>query len=406
MQYILSTADVSLSFLVRLFRLTQTIMGYRQTRDGRRQLLEVAKGFTLGRIFWPQSSRTFHQFGVAGLSIGMGVGEERGIRQEHRDGSVTWILPFSSEVKDEEFEDSIRAWASAYDVLVLRHSEDDAIARAVRILKSFNKVTRVINAGAGRGEHPTQAFIDLFAILTYLGYDIERDWRKLNEMPIMFVGDNTARTAHSLARLLGPLGVPMWFVSPPELALPEAYQVEFKKKNFRFECTDKLQENMLAYVLRINASDYSADKALKERLEVLVPQYAITQETLREKHIRGVFHPLPRRKEIPIWLPDKPETHPISIDRMPEAQYFNQMDYGVPLRMALLWLMTTSETELSDIQRDNWASSFIAQCANCGKIKSTIFGWVAAQPPCRFLAKISCPECFPKILGKRSSWPQ
>lgn len=49
--------------------------------------------------------------------------------------------------------------ASYSDAIVLRHSDENACARAARICKK-----PIINAGDGTGEHPTQALLDLYTI--------------------------------------------------------------------------------------------------------------------------------------------------------------------------------------------------------------------------------------------------
>lgn len=54
--------------------------------------------------------------------------------------------------------------ASYADVLVIRHGEKGAIAKAVE-----NILRPVISAGEGTGEHPTQALLDVFTIREEIG---------------------------------------------------------------------------------------------------------------------------------------------------------------------------------------------------------------------------------------------
>jgi len=63
---------------------------------------------------------------------------------------------FSSAIKGETLEDSIRIESGYGDVIVLRHKEKGAAARAAAVSD-----VPVINAGDGDGEHPTQALLDL-----------------------------------------------------------------------------------------------------------------------------------------------------------------------------------------------------------------------------------------------------
>ena len=50
------------------------------------------------------------------------------------------------------------------DVVVLRHPEPGAVARAAAVCRR-----PVINAGDGVGEHPTQALLDVFTIRSEIG---------------------------------------------------------------------------------------------------------------------------------------------------------------------------------------------------------------------------------------------
>ena len=67
---------------------------------------------------------------------------------------------FSSEIRGEHLEDTIRIISNCSDVIVLRHTEEGAAKRAARVSS-----VPVINAGEGAGgQHPTQALLDLYTI--------------------------------------------------------------------------------------------------------------------------------------------------------------------------------------------------------------------------------------------------
>ena len=53
----------------------------------------------------------------------------------------------------------VQVMGSYSDVVVLRHPEPGAVARAAAVCRR-----PVINAGDGVGEHPTQALLDVFTI--------------------------------------------------------------------------------------------------------------------------------------------------------------------------------------------------------------------------------------------------
>ena len=71
---------------------------------------------------------------------------------------------FSSVSKGETLEDTIRIINGYADVIVLRHYEIGSSKRAADVSK-----VPIINAGDGTGQHPTQAFLDLYTIQKELG---------------------------------------------------------------------------------------------------------------------------------------------------------------------------------------------------------------------------------------------
>jgi aspartate carbamoyltransferase catalytic subunit len=68
---------------------------------------------------------------------------------------------FSSAIKGESIEDTIRVVSSYCDCIIIRHYEEGA-AKIASVVS--NKP--IINAGDGKGQHPTQALLDLYTIYT------------------------------------------------------------------------------------------------------------------------------------------------------------------------------------------------------------------------------------------------
>ena len=65
------------------------------------------------------------------------------------------------------------------DVIVLRHDEEGAAARAAAVAS-----VPVVNAGDGPGEHPTQALLDLYTIERELGHVEGVQHRVLRRPPL------------------------------------------------------------------------------------------------------------------------------------------------------------------------------------------------------------------------------
>lgn len=130
---------------------------------------------------------------------------------------------FSSAAKGETIEDT-RVVSSSVDVIVLRHTQCGAAARAAAVAS-----VPVINAGDGDGEHPTQALLDL--------YTIQRERGSVEGACVAFVGDlKYGCTVHSLVQLLVSIpGVSIELISPPESALLDEYRTLLDVHNVPYE---------------------------------------------------------------------------------------------------------------------------------------------------------------------------
>lgn len=134
----------------------------------------------LATFFYEESTRTRLSFEAAMLKLG---------------GSVisTASAKFSSVAKGEGLEPTIRVLSGIADGIVLRHFEEGAAERAAAISR-----VPIINAGDGKGQHPTQALLDI--------YTIQRELGRLDNFKIAFVGDlASGRTVRSLCYLLASL---------------------------------------------------------------------------------------------------------------------------------------------------------------------------------------------------------
>ena len=133
----------------------------------------------LGLLFYNSSTRTVSSLESAMYRLG---------------GEVIKIdnaVQSSSVAKGESLEDTVQYFGNYVNVIALRHSEQGAAERAA----SASKVP-IINAGDGKGEHPTQALVDL--------YTIKREIGRTDCLRVALVGDlKTGRAARSFAYLLG-----------------------------------------------------------------------------------------------------------------------------------------------------------------------------------------------------------
>src|SRR6185295_4859849 len=122
------------------------------------------KGKILAALFYEPSTRTRLSFESAMMRLGGNV-----LSMEN--ASET-----SSATKGETLEDTIRIVDNYADVIVLRHPEAGASERAAAVSE-----VPIINAGDGTGQHPTQAFLDL--------YTIQREIGRTDNLHVAFVGN-------------------------------------------------------------------------------------------------------------------------------------------------------------------------------------------------------------------------
>src|SRR6185437_16649678 len=94
------------------------------------------------------------------------------------------------------------------DVIVVRHPE----AGTANVVAD-NTRARVVNAGDGKHQHPTQALLDLYAMREAFG--------RLDGLHVAIVGDVAhSRVARSLVQALRLVGAHATLVGPPALLPP------------------------------------------------------------------------------------------------------------------------------------------------------------------------------------------
>ena len=95
--------------------------------------------------------------------------------------------------------------AMAPDMIVIRHASSGACHLLARICKS-----RIINAGDGMHEHPTQALLDAFTIREHK--------KRIEGLKVAVIGDLLhSRVLRSNALLLTKLGADVWLSGPPTM---------------------------------------------------------------------------------------------------------------------------------------------------------------------------------------------
>jgi aspartate carbamoyltransferase catalytic subunit len=260
-------------------------------------------GYTLATIFYEPSSRTRLSFETAMHKLGGNVISTENARE------------FSSAIKGETVEDTVRIVAGYADAIVIRHYEQGSAHRAAAV-----SPVPILNAGDGPGEHPTQALLDLYTI----GHELGR----IDGLRVALVGDlRFGRTARSLARLLRlTRGTELVFVSPPPVPMGDDIRAELDAAGIPY----RDEPDLLAVLPHVDVVYQT--RVQKERFttpadyEAAKGHYVIDTAAMRHLARDAILmHPLPRVDEIAT-----------EVDTDPRAAYFRQAHNGVYVRMGLL----------------------------------------------------------------------
>ena len=297
LRHVLESQQFSRQLLDELFERADDMRADPHRAAGRLQ------GRVMAALFYEPSTRTRLSFESAMLRLGgrtMGTDNAR---------------EFSSAAKGETLEDTIRIVAGYADVIVLRHHDEGAARRAAAVSD-----VPVINAGDGKGQHPTQSLLDLYTIKDELG--------RIDGVRVAMAGDLfNGRTARSLAYLLSKYrDVELWFVAPPQVAMRDDIKQHLDEHGVRWHETEDLDAVLpqvdVVYQTRIQKERFDDEASYRAVKGIYVIDTA-SMARLRPEAI--VMHPLPRLDEIDP-----------AVDSDRRAAYFRQARNGVQVRMALL----------------------------------------------------------------------
>ena len=257
----------------------------------------------MATLFYEPSTRTRLSFEAAMLNLG---GHVLGFPSEN----------VSSASKGESVADTIRVVSCYADIVAMRHPKEGAPLRASR----YSRIP-VINAGDGGHQHPTQTLTDLMTIRRRKG--------RLDDLTIGLCGDlKFGRTVHSLIKTMARCqNIRFVLISPEELRVPdyiindvlEANGIEYKETRSLEEVMPELD---ILYMTRVQKERFFNE----EDYIRLKNSYVLTKEKMElAKPDMAVLHPLPRVNEIAL-----------DVDDDPRAAYFEQVQNGVYVRMALI----------------------------------------------------------------------
>jgi len=270
---------------------------------GQRPIKKVPtlRGKTIVNLFYEPSTRTRTSFEIA----------EKRLSAD----TLNIAVAASSVLKGETLVDTaMNIEAMAPDMIVLRHAASGAGHLLSRICRS-----RIINAGDGMHEHPTQALLDAFTIREHK--------RSLGGLKIAIVGDLLhSRVLRSNVRLQTALGAEVWACGPATLVPPGLDRLGVRVSTSVDEAVEGADVVMM---LRIQQERMSG--AFFPSLREYFNTFGLTSARVaRAKPDVIIMHPGPMNSGVEIAS---------DVDDGPYSVILEQVANGVAVRMAVLYLL-------------------------------------------------------------------
>jgi aspartate carbamoyltransferase catalytic subunit len=261
---------------------------------------------TIVNLFFENSTRTRMSFELA----------EKRLSAD----TLNFTASASSVSKGETLLDTVNNILSMkVDMVVMRHSASGAPHFLAKHIPAA-----IINAGDGINEHPTQALLDAFSI-------IEKK-EELEGLKVAIIGDIMhSRVALSNIYLLKKMGAEVTVAGPPTL-IPK-YVAEAMCVKVEYNVMNALEWCDVANVLRIQLE--RQNQPLFSSLREYNLAYGIKRSMLEklDKEIM-IMHPGPINRGVE--LDSDVADGPFSV-------ILNQVENGVAVRMAVLYLLATRE---------------------------------------------------------------
>jgi aspartate carbamoyltransferase catalytic subunit len=265
----------------------------------------LMNGKVMATLFFEPSTRTRLSFTSSMEKLGGSV-------LGFEDSEVTSVS------KGETLWDTIKMVEQYVDLIVQRHP----VEGSARLSAECANIP-VINAGDGANQHPTQTMLDLYTIFKEKG--------RLDGLSIGFVGDlKYGRTVHSLSIALSHFKAKQYFIAPEALQMPKNYLDHLDKNKINYFVGEDLVKVAgdfdIIYMTRIQKERFPDPVEYNKLKGVYRIDKSFLQHTKSDVRI---MHPLPRVDEINSDLDDTPN-----------AAYFRQAGNGIPVRQAIIALVT------------------------------------------------------------------
>jgi aspartate carbamoyltransferase catalytic subunit len=256
---------------------------------------QILKYKIFANVFYEPSTRTRCSFEIAAKRLGAEV--------------INFVPETSSVKKGETVYDTLKTLENlGVDAIVFRHSDDhvfDHIQGKINL--------PLLNAGAGKNEHPSQGLLDLLTL--------HQEFGRLKGLKIAVCGDiKHSRVAGSLMVAAEKFGMEIYLCGP-EAMIPASSKPFIQQKNF----DEILPEVDAVMMLRIQLERHVS---LELDEKTYHKQFGLTSARVQKmKKDAIILHPGPFNRGIEIA--DEVVEHE-------KSRIFKQMGNGVFARMAIL----------------------------------------------------------------------
>ncbi len=300
----MSMSDLTREEIEFIFQTTET---FREVGGRPIKKVPALRGKTVINLFFENSTRTRTSFEIAGKRLSADV--------------INIAKSSSSASKGETLLDTAKNLeAMSPDIIVVRHGSAGAAQALTGILKA-----RIINAGDGAHEHPTQALLDLLTIRDHK--------KKIEGLHVGIVGDIAhSRVARSNILGLKTFGARVTVVGPKTMVPREIV-------TYGVGVSHRLEEVIADFdvVMMLRIQTERLDALPYPSLREYSRFFGLNRNILKKaKPDVVILHPGPVNRGVEI----APE-----VADGPYSLILDQVKNGVAVRMALLYLLAGEREE-------------------------------------------------------------
>lgn len=295
----------------------QTAASFREVLSRRMKKVPALQGRVVANLFFEPSTRTRSSFELAAKRLSADI--------------LNFSPGSSSLTKGETILDTAKTYlAMGADLMVIRHKQAGVPQAIAAELDRMGANVKVLNAGDGQHEHPSQALLDLFTLCSLLDSHEPR-LELLRGKKIAIVGDILhSRVVRSNLWSLTTAGAEVHLAGPPTLVPRQFAQIAPVQVHWQLEPAIADADFVMTLRLQKERMGQQFLPSLREYHQ----QYGITRDRLQpcQPNVK-VLHPGPvnRGVELSSDLMDDP-----TLSLVPE-----QVTNGVAVRMALLYFLGT-----------------------------------------------------------------